>query len=350
VLLRIPFYKLASGAIVKLELEYSGDIARGITFHIGNSPTNDLYGGDRNSTIYNAEIYANDTNLSFYKSSTSLCDGAGATTSGDQATDSTSTDAEADQDVDEFERLLFLNESSSYVNPKTKLIVYIGEKWFRVDNLERNSSIYYNSEHLFTFGNGSSTLSERCSLDSHSMRASPFLYVGLNRAIAEAKLLPGSGLCSANISFLNCHMNADADMNVDVKEMKYIQNDNDSIAWVNSLSYLEPTVEHTPCSGEGVVKLKFNTSGARKVARFDLEFGEVVSGFTFNMGDSPSNNGYGGDSGSTSNSAEMHSNDNRFYVWLVILAFNFFFEFNILYFDCFEFFFLSFLFFFYKFT
>ena len=32
----------------------------------------------------------------------------------------------------------------------------------------------------------------------------------------------------------------------------------------------------------------------------------------------------GGDSGSTSNSAEMHSNDNRFYVWLVKLFFNYF--------------------------
>ena len=79
------------------------------------------------------------------------------------------------------------------------------------------------------------------------------------------------------------------------------------------------------------------------MARFDLELGKILSGFTFNFGDSPSNNAYGtplfsfffvnkfillnesilfttkkgGDSGSTSNSAEMHSNDNRFYVWLV---------------------------------
>jgi hypothetical protein len=43
VLLRIPFYQLTSGTIVKLELEY-GDEAEGTTFHIGNSPTNDLFG------------------------------------------------------------------------------------------------------------------------------------------------------------------------------------------------------------------------------------------------------------------------------------------------------------------
>lgn len=42
----------------------------------------------------------------------------------------------------------------------------------------------------------------------------------------------------------------------------------------------------------------------------------MISGFTFNIGDSPTNNGYGGDSGTTSNSAEIHSNENRFYVWL----------------------------------
>ena len=56
----------------------------------------------------------------------------------------------------------------------------------------------------------------------------------------------------------------------------------------------------------------------RRVARFDLDFGEIISGFTFNIGDSPTNNAYGGDTGTTSNSAEIHSNDNRFYVWLVI--------------------------------
>lgn len=42
--------------------------------------------------------------------------------------------------------------------------------------------------------------------------------------------------------------------------------------------------------------------------------GSQVHGFTFNIGDSPTNNGYGGDGGTTSNSAEIHSNDNRFYV------------------------------------
>ena len=43
VLIRIPFLNLPIGAIVKLELEY-GDLSRGTSFHVGNSPTNDLYG------------------------------------------------------------------------------------------------------------------------------------------------------------------------------------------------------------------------------------------------------------------------------------------------------------------
>lgn len=74
------------------------------------------------------------------------------------------------------------------------------------------------------------------------------------------------------------------------------------------------------------------------MARFDLEFGEGkiksikreilfinklsfkkdISGYSFNIGDSHTNNAFGGDAGSTSNSAEIHSNGNRFYIWLVI--------------------------------
>lgn len=43
----------------------------------------------------------------------------------------------------------------------------------------------------------------------------------------------------------------------------------------------------------GVVKLKFNPNDSKKVARFDLTFGDMLSGFTFNLGDSPTNNAYG---------------------------------------------------------
>ena len=66
--------------------------------------------------------------------------------------------------------------------------------------------------------------------------------------------------------------------------------------------------------GLGVVRLTFDPFGPRRIARFDLNMGSQVQGFTFNIGDSATNNGYGGDGGTTSNSAEIHSNDNRFYV------------------------------------
>jgi hypothetical protein len=42
-LLRIPFLKLVNGTIVKIVLDFN-DYPKGTTFHIGNSPTNDLNG------------------------------------------------------------------------------------------------------------------------------------------------------------------------------------------------------------------------------------------------------------------------------------------------------------------
>ncbi|CAF0707652.1 unnamed protein product [Brachionus calyciflorus] len=299
VLLRIPFHKLTEGTIAKIELEY-GDIARGTTIHIGNSPTNDLNGGDQNTTLYNSEIYSNETDLTYYMSSENLCD----------------QQVPLDGSVD-LSRLLFLNESLSFINPKSKIAFFISEKWFRVDNLDRNTTLYFNNNYLFNFKK--SKLSEKC--EKHSLsdlnQASPYLYIGLNRVILNDKILPGSGLCKAEISFLNCFTNAEPDIDVDVNELKFKLNDSENITWVSPLSYMENSVmEHSPCSGQGVLKLTYDPSNMRRVARFDLEFGEILSGFTFNIGDSPTNNAYGGDTGTTSNSAEIHSNDNRFYVWL----------------------------------
>ena len=68
------------------------------------------------------------------------------------------------------------------------------------------------------------------------------------------------------------------------------------------------------CFVLGVIRLTFNPLGSRRIARFDLTMGSQIQGFTFNFGDSSTKNGYGGEGGTTSNSAEIHSNDNRFYV------------------------------------
>lgn len=150
--------------------------------------------------------------------------------------------------------LLFLNESSSVLTPKSKVNIYISEKWFRIDNLERNTSSYYNNDFLFTFHQ--QNITDRCKenlkkFSSSYDKLSPFLYIGLNRAIVDAKHLPGSGLCSANISYLNCYTNEEPDMDISVANMDFKQNDNESISWVNSLNYLEPSVQHQYCSGQG---------------------------------------------------------------------------------------------------
>ena len=68
------------------------------------------------------------------------------------------------------------------------------------------------------------------------------------------------------------------------------------------------------CSRQGVVKItlpttKYGTKRQRCKLIFDLYFQGDLSkggGWNFNIGDS-SNNGYGGDAGHTSNSAEVHN-------------------------------------------
>ena len=81
-----------------------------------------------------------------------------------------------------------------------------------------------------------------------------YLYIGLNRAIDD-KLQVGKGLCEAKISFINCYSNEEPNIDVDIRGMSFKNNDNDSIEWINELRYLEPTTEHPPCSGEGVLRL-----------------------------------------------------------------------------------------------
>ena len=255
--------------------------SKGTTFHVGNSPTNDLYGGDRNSTIFNAEIYSNDSSLNYYLSSVNLCDQGVA----------------PDPSID-ISSLLYLNESNSFLTPQSKMIIYVSEKWFRVDNLEKKTSFYYNSDYLFTFRKPQ--LTERCKAnpfyDYPLNRPSPYLYIGLNRVIADSKLAAGSGLCGAKISMLNCNLNSEPDLDVNVQEEKFNHIDKDNIVWTHPLGHSEPASpisQHPACSAQGVVKVVFDKNNYKKIARFDLELGEIISGFTFNIGDSPTNNGYG---------------------------------------------------------
>ena len=189
--------------------------------------------------MHNSELYANETNLNYFMSSLSLCD------------QGVSID---DRSMD-LAKLLVINETQSYIYPKTKIVLYVSEKWFRLDNLERNTSIYYNNKYLFTFSKPSE-VSEKC--ESSSLNEAPYnkpsayLYIGLNRIIAD-KSLTGAGLCSAEISFLNCHISPEPDMDIDVAQMDFKQRDRDNIAWSSHLSYQEPSMEHSPCSGQGLI-------------------------------------------------------------------------------------------------
>lgn len=187
---------------------------------------------------------------------------------------------------------LLLNESIGYLYPNQKLIIYIADKWLRIDNLETNMSQTYDGYDLFRFSRLKTA--QDCEYGGEILKNSTlnYLYVGFNRAIGD-RSLTGSGVCNAKISFVNCYSNLEPSIDINVKEMSYINNDNQSIHWVHELNYLEPTPEHTPCSGQGVVKLTFEPNGAKKLARLDLQLGDIISGFTFNIGDSPTNNGYG---------------------------------------------------------
>lgn len=187
--------------------------------------------------MYNSEIYADDTNLHYYMSSANLCD------------QGVSMD---DQSI-ETSKILFLNETPSFILPKTKLVLYITEKWFRVDNAERNLSIYYNNNYLFTFSKATE-VSSKCEQSSLNKppynKPSPYLYIGLNRIIAD-RSQTGSGLCNAEISFLNCYTAPEPDLDINVAQMDFKQKDRENIMWLNHLSFLEPSLEHSPCSGQG---------------------------------------------------------------------------------------------------
>lgn len=65
-----------------------------------------------------------------------------------------------------------------------------------------------------------------------------------------------------------------------------------------------------PCNDEcdlrGLLKITFDNS-TRKHLQINMTFDTDPSGFTFNIGDSISNDGYAGDYGDQSNDAEVHS-------------------------------------------
>lgn len=102
---------------------------------------------------------------------------------------------------------------------------------------------------------------------------------------------------------------------VDLKNRRAYGSDS-NIAWVNYLR-----VKRGICATQGKLRIRFDKGcGPKRTARIDLWFARQVTGFTFDIGDSPTVNGYGGDSGTTPNTAEVHSKDRVFLIYSNVLT------------------------------
>ena len=76
------------------------------------------------------------------------------------------------------------------------------------------------------------------------------------------------------------------------------------------------TFTAAPAGGRTAFKVNLDPRGSGFTkAAFDVQYGSVPTGFTVNIGDSPSNNGYGGDGAQFSNDAEMQVTDASMFVY-----------------------------------
>ncbi|XP_068721951.1 uncharacterized protein [Montipora capricornis] len=76
-----------------------------------------------------------------------------------------------------------------------------------------------------------------------------------------------------------------------------------NIAWVDRLRVLSGL-----CTNQGKLRLTFDKPGLgrKRTARIDLWFARQVTGYSFDIADSPTVNGWGGDAGTTVKGAEVH--------------------------------------------
>merc|ERR1711974_109683 len=76
------------------------------------------------------------------------------------------------------------------------------------------------------------------------------------------------------------------------------------------ISVHDPFTVLEECATRGTVKIELAsaaTDPGRRAVLVDLFFNDVTTGFTFNLGDSVTNNAWGGDSSSTEYDAEIHN-------------------------------------------
>lgn len=104
-------------------------------------------------------------------------------------------------------------------------------------------------------------------------------------------------------------------LQVDLKKNKVYGSDA-NIVWVNYLK-----AKRGVCASQGKLRIRFDQrSGFKRTARIDLWFARKVKGFSFDIGDSPTVNGYGGDSGTTPNAAEVHGVGRYFLIYSNVLT------------------------------
>ncbi|PVD31300.1 hypothetical protein C0Q70_06712 [Pomacea canaliculata] len=68
------------------------------------------------------------------------------------------------------------------------------------------------------------------------------------------------------------------------------------------------------CNLRGVIKLTLNNS-TRSMVKIDMKLAMYARGWTFHIGDSISNKGFGGDDSDQSNDAELHTVNDTFYIY-----------------------------------
>ncbi|CAF1339759.1 unnamed protein product [Adineta steineri] len=260
-LLQIPLEKIGQHGIIKFDLNF-GPVLHNFSIDIG-------FNNEDNNTIRSVNVFNQQVTIEYRSNN--------------------------ENKIDIYE------QSVTLIEPGEDLIIYLSNEWIHIENKQRQQqklTVHFNQTDMFLFNRNSSFSN---------------LYIGLNRNINGKQT--GIGLCLANLTFIECTADQQSALDIDVNNKTFVQRDLENINWISHLTYLDPNADVRECTAQGVVRLTFDPSGTRRIARFDLNMGSQIQGFTFNIGDSATNNGYGGDGGTTSNSAEIHSNDNRFYIW-----------------------------------
>ncbi|XP_041354392.1 uncharacterized protein LOC121372175 [Gigantopelta aegis] len=116
--------------------------------------------------------------------------------------------------------------------------------------------------------------------------------------------------CAVCLCLLGCAMAVTYDMEINLSTGVVTGSDS-SISWFTTLV----GSSNIPCSKRGVLKLTFNSAGlAKRKVRIDMTFSNP-KGYSFNIGDSRTNNAWGGDSRTQSRDAEIHSYNKGMHVY-----------------------------------